>query len=102
MDFLNMNFSTLFLEKHGNQVFNDIKEQIQLENSDKYSLDYVEAVFKFALLDFWGLEEYEIKGIFKDILPEQKINIEELKSIHKKSMDKIQRYLQAELNNFEK
>lgn len=99
MNFLNMKFSTLFVEKHGEKVFNDIRGQIELENSDKSSSDYVEIVFKLALLDFWGLKEDQIKKIFEDIMPDQKINIEKIQSIHKNSINKIQKYLQVELDS---
>lgn len=100
MDFLEMNFSTLFLEKHGKDVFNSIIEQIQLENSSQYSKDYVEVVFKIALWDFWGLNENEIKKILKNIMPDQKINAREIKVIHKESIDKIGRCLKSELEKF--
>lgn len=97
MDFLNMDFSTLFLEKHGRATFDNITKQIKIENSNKYSQDYVEVVFKFALLDFWGLREYQIKRMLEDIISDQKINIVEIKSIHKQSVAKIKKYLQSEL-----
>ena len=34
MDFFDMNFSTLFLEKHGKEMFDKIAKQIIQENSN--------------------------------------------------------------------
>ena len=64
MDFLNMNFSTLFLEKHGQQIFDSICKEIVKENSS----DDVELVFKISLFDFWGLKCSEIDKMIKDIM----------------------------------
>lgn len=55
MDFFDMKFSTLFLEKHGKEEFENISKQIIQEkqlitdNSD----NYIEVVFKIAFLDFF-------------------------------------------------
>lgn len=100
MDFLNMDFSTLFLEKHGRDIFYSISEQINREKQNKCSKSYVEIVFKFALLEFWGLNDFEIKRIIEDIMPGQEINTGEIKSIHKESMAKIEKYLQSEIGDF--
>ena len=64
MDFFDMNFSTLFLEKHGQLVFDEICNEIKKENS---STD-IELVFKISLLDFWGLKCSEIDKMIKDIM----------------------------------
>ena len=64
MDFFDMNFSTLFLEKHGQPVFDEICNEIKKENS---STD-IEIVFKISLFDFWGLKCSEIDKMIKDIM----------------------------------
>ena len=64
MDFLNMKFSTLFLEKHGQVVFDEICNEIKEENLN----DDIELVFKVSLLDFWGLKCSEIDGMIKNIM----------------------------------
>lgn len=48
MDFFDMNFSTLFLEKHGKLVFKDIEKHIIQESSICYNHEYIEVIFKIA------------------------------------------------------
>lgn len=55
-DFLKMDLSKLFLEKHGDKIFNEISNQIIIENSNKDSQDSIEIVFKVAFFDFIGLK----------------------------------------------
>lgn len=64
MDFFNTKFSTLFLEKHGQQIFDSICNEIAKENS---STD-IELVFKISLLDFWGLKCSAIDKMIKNIM----------------------------------
>ena len=99
MDFFNMNFSELFLEKHGKSNFDDIQKQIIQENSTGYNNSYIEVIFKIAFLEFFGLTPNEIKKMMEDIMPGQKINIEDLFFKHKKSISKVQKYLRNTTNN---
>lgn len=58
MDFFDLNFSVLFLEKHGKLVFEDIKTQIMQENSVCYNDNYyIEVIFKIAFFDFLGFTQ---------------------------------------------
>lgn len=95
MDFLEMNFSKLFINKHGKQLFDNISQQIRKENRyEKGNNNYIEIVFKIAFLDFFGLDEFTIKEIIEDTMQVKKINIKEMKSIHKFSIKEIKNYLQ--------
>lgn len=100
MDFFDMNFSTLFLEKHGKLAFEDIEIQIKQENSVCYDNNYIEVIFKVAFLGFFGLAPNEIKKMIEDLMPGQEVNIEKLTFTHKKSISKIQKYLQKATNNY--
>ncbi len=93
MDFFDMNFSTLFLERHGKLIYDKIEKQIIEENSSHYDENYIEIIFKIAFLDFFGLTLNEIKKMIEDIMLGQQVNIENLSSIHKKSIFAIQKYL---------
>lgn len=100
MDFLNMKFSTLFLEKHGKEDFEKINKRILQEkqlltaNSD----DYIEVVFKIAFLDFFGLDNDVIKRMIENIMNYHQVNVEQMKNIHKNSISKIQKYLQSAMD----
>ncbi len=93
MDFFDMNFSELFLEQHGKLVYDKIEKQIIQEKSTRYNDDYIEIIFKVAFLGFFGLNLNETKKMIEDIMPGQQVNIEEISSIHKESITKIQEYL---------
>lgn len=99
MDFFDMNFSELFLERHGKLVYNKIKKQIIQENSAHYNENYIEIIFKVAFLDFLGLAFNEIKKMIEDIMPGKQVDIEKISSIHKKSITKIQEYLRKATEN---
>lgn len=99
MDFFDMNFSKLFLERHGKLVYDKIEKQIIQENSTRYNDDYIEIIFKIAFLDFFGLNLNETKKMIEDIMPDQQVNIEEISSIHKASITKIQEYLRKATEN---
>lgn len=100
MDFFDMNFSMLFLEKHGKSNFDNIKKQIIQENSTNYNDSYIEVIFKIAFLEFFGLAPDEIKKMVEDIMPNQQVNIENLSSTHKESISKIQQYLRNSTKNY--
>ena len=101
MDFFVMKFSELFCEKHGEQLFNNICNKIVLENNNN-SKEYIELVFKFAFFDFFGLDILTIKNLIKDTMLIQDVNIEEIKSVHKYSIQEIQKYLQSAMNETQK
>lgn len=101
MDFFDMTFSTLFLDKHGESTFNNIKNQIMQENSAYYNNEYIEIIFKIAFLNFFGLASSEIKNMLKDIMPGIQLDIETIKSIHKESISKIQFFLRDTNENFD-
>ena len=73
MDFFYMNFSELFLEKHGKSNFDNIQKQIIQEKSTGYNGSYIEVIFKIAFLEFFGLAPNEIKKMIEDIMPDQNL-----------------------------
>lgn len=99
MDFFNMNFSTLFSEKHGKQEFDNISEQILREKPLTNNNNYTEVVFKVAFLDFFGLDDSTIEKMIKDIMKFPNVNIAEIKSVHKASISEIQKYLKSAMED---
>lgn len=67
MNFFNMNFSMLFLEKHGKKKFNRIHKQITKEKNN-INDNYIEVLFKVSYLDFFGLDNISINKMIKDIM----------------------------------
>lgn len=100
MDFFDMKFSTLFLEKHGKEDFDNINSQILQEKQSitDNSNDYIEVIFKIAFLDFFGLDNDTIRRMIKNIMNCDQINIEQMKRIHKNSINEIQKYLQSTMD----
>lgn len=100
MDFFDMKFSTLFLEKHGKEKFNDISKRIMQEKQfvADNSNDYIEIIFKIAFLDFFGLDNDVIKKMIENIMNCHQINVEQMKKIHKNSISEIQKYLQSAMD----
>ena len=94
MDFLNMNFSELFMQKHGKEVVNKIKRQIKKECGNDINQKQIEMIFKIAYLSFWGLPNIAIQQLLQDNLPGKPIEVEEVCDTHKKSINQIQKYMQ--------
>ena len=100
MDFFDMNFSTLFLEKHGKKNFENIIKHISQERQviPGNSNDYIEIVFKIAFLTFFGLDDDVIKKMIENIMNCQQIDVNQMKRIHKNSISEIKKYLQSAMN----
>lgn len=85
-----------FIEKHGNNVFSDIKKCMKeelLKNDliDLWCDDYAHFLFDFTFYNHCGIEPNKvpimINGLGNKYLPD--IPMEKIKQIHKKSMKKI-------------
>lgn len=97
MDFFDMNFSKIFLEKHGEVVYNKIIDEIIKEEANKIDNTSIEIIFKVAFLSFLGIEESQIKNMLDDIYKNNKINVEEILIIHSKSINLIKKYLKLNM-----
>lgn len=97
MDFFNMDFSKLFLDKHGKEAFDNISNKIKAEKASECSSDYISIVFKTAFLSFFGFEENQIKNMLDDIYKNNQINVKEILNIHSKSINLIKEYLKSNM-----
>lgn len=93
MDFFDMNFSTLFLEKHGKNIYESICNKVKLECPDIYTQKYLEIIFDVACLSSWGMSNSQISKFLKNIKNINNININTVKRIHKKSIKEIEKYI---------
>lgn len=94
MDFLDMTFSKLFLDKHGEKIYSYICNEIKNEAPDVYNEKYLETVFKVAFLSYFGLKDNQIKTLLKNMKKVDNIDVSMIQNIHKKSISIIQEYLE--------
>lgn len=97
MDFFDMDFSKLFLEKHGKEHFNEIVKQINTERGGMGESNYIELIFKIAFLDFFRMSYQEMQALITDTMECQYIDIKKIKNIHKKSIKEIQEHLKRNM-----
>ena len=92
MESLGLDFSKLFLKKHGKQVFQDICNQIRGEYNGDCDTNYIDTVFTVAFISYFGVTDISrmrlLGGISKDI------DIKSIQKIHKKSISQIQKYIE--------
>lgn len=89
-----------FKQKYGDDTFNDIKEIIknEVKNSNNSIIvddSYIFYIFEIAILEKCDVESKKITTIIKKMGNENipNISLEELQSIHKKSINLIKKYL---------
>lgn len=99
MDFLKMDFSKLFLEKHGKSVYDEICIKIKSEAPTKYNEEYLEIIFKIAFFAYLGMDDTQIKKFLKHINNIDNVNITNIKNVHKKSIKEIQKYVKIATNH---
>lgn len=98
MDFFSMDFSKLFLNKHGKEVFDDISNKIKEDRGCECSDEYISGVFKVAFLSFFGFTEEQAQKLVDDIEINNKINVKEVFSIQSKSISIIKEYLESNID----
>ena len=94
-----MDFSELFMNKHGEIIFNNICNMIKIETSNQINNNYIPIVFKLAFLEFFELSNESIIKIMDKYYPNSNININELFSKHRNSINAIKKYLKTTNEN---
>lgn len=91
MESLGINFRENFLKKHGEQIFQDICNQIRVEYNGNCDASYIDTVFTVAFISYFGVTDISkmrlLGGISKDI------DIKNIQKIHRKSISQIQKYI---------
>ena len=93
MEDLGIEFSKIFLKKHGEQVFKDITNQIKLECNNNCDLNYINIIFTIAFLTYIGVFDKERIHILGGISKDE--NIEKIKKIHRNSIFQIQKHIKV-------
>ena len=89
---ISINFRERFFKKHGEQVFQNICNQIRVEYNGNCDISYIDTVFTVAFISYFGVTDISkmrlLGGISKDI------DIKNIQVIHKKSISIIQNYIE--------
>ena len=91
MEGLGIDFSEIFLRKHGNKVFQDICNQIKKEYKSNCDIQYIRVVFAIAFLTYIGLDDINKIHLLGNI--PKNIDIKDIQNIHKDSISQIQNYI---------
>jgi hypothetical protein len=98
-DFFSLDFSELFLKKHGKNIYDNICNKIVNEINGNCNSQYISIVFKIAFLYFFGLNQKGIQKLINDYYPKQNIDIQEILLKHNNSILEINKYLQDTMEN---
>lgn len=91
-----VNFSKLFLDKHGKKIFDEITSIIEKEKARDCDDNYIEIVFKVAFTSYFGLDNQALNRMLEDI--KCNIDIKDIKNNHKISIKTIQEYIKMTSN----
>lgn len=89
-------FSKLFEDKHGQKIFDEINVTIKKEKTEECNSDYIEAIFKVAFMEYFGLDNDGLNKMLEDINCNTDIKI--IKKTHKDSIKIIQEYIRKANN----
>lgn len=89
--YLDIEFSKLFKDKHGDKIFDDINSKIKKERVEECDGKYIEAIYRVAFLGYFGLDNDALNNMLKDI--ECKDDITKINKIHKESIEIIRKYI---------
>lgn len=97
-DFFSLDFSELFLNKHGEKIYTNICNMIKNEFNNCNN-EYISIVFKVAFLCFFGLDKQGSQKLINDYYPGKNINVSEILLNHNNSISEIKKYLQNTMEN---
>lgn len=95
--YLDIEFSKLFKDKHGEKIYDEIISKIKHERVEECDSNYIEAIFRVAFLGYFGLDNNALNNMLKDI--NCKNNITKINKIHKESIKIIRKYI-VEANRY--
>ena len=91
MNLKDIEFAKIFSDKHGDKVFNHIVSLIKKERIEECNEDYIEAIFKVAFMDYFGLSKDELKKLLEHIKCTHGLEI--IKELHNVSIKTIQNHI---------
>lgn len=96
MEGLSIDFSEIFLRKHGKKVFLNISNQIKEEYKGNCDTQYIKNVFAIAFLTYIGVDDINKIHLLGNI--PKTIDIKDIQKIHKDSISQIQKYIKIANN----
>ena len=98
MEGLGIDFSEIFLRKHGDKIFQDISNKIKEESKNNCEIQYIRVVFAIAFLTYIAVDDINKIHLLGNI--PKSIDIRDMQKIHKDSISQIQNYINdANKNN---
>lgn len=91
MEGLGIDFSEIFLRKHGDKIFQDISNKIKEESKNNCDIQYIRVVFAIAFLTYIGVDDINKIHLLGNI--SKSIDIRDIQNIHKDSISQIQNYI---------
>ena len=106
-------FYDYFINKHGIEVFNEIKDLILSKvkgfkfpieehiSKDDFLKAYVIFVFEIAVTDYWGMNDEQIERYIHSTMSDNiasKLSIARAKKVHADAIKVIQKYLKQTTN----
>lgn len=95
MEGLGIDFSEIFLRKHGDKIFQDISNKIKEESKNNCDIQYIRVVFAIAFLTYIGVDDINKIHLLGNI--PKSIDIRDIQNIHKKSILKIKEYIKKQI-----
>ena len=102
MNALDINFSKLFYEKHGKDIFENITKDIKSEYNSNCDKTYIDIIFSVAFLTYFGITDNRRLALMLGASKDKSTDIENIRRMHKKSIFKIQKYIKSNNNKIKK
>lgn len=92
MNYDNIDFSKLFVDKHGKRIYDEIISAIKKEKVGECDSNYINTIFKVAFMGYFGLDNKALDKMLKDI--DINYSIENINNIHENSIRTIKEYIE--------
>lgn len=103
MSVFNKSFFELFINKHGKEIYENIKNNIIKEAEKNVSNGYISMIFNIAYAKYIGIHESRIEDFIKDILGQEEIAESDIKGIltkHEHTIKTITEYIASTEKEF--
>lgn len=91
MNSFDVDIISLFIDKHGKDLYDNIINQIEKEKDTTIDNEYIDLIFNIAFLDFIGVKRKVINKMY------QNKDINRILKVHRSSMNMIEKRLASVL-----
>lgn len=93
MNSFDVDIISLFIDKHGKDLYDNIINQIEKEKDTTLDNEYIDLIFNIAFFDFIGVKRKVINKMY------QNKDINRILKVHKSSINMIEKKLDSGLND---